>query len=81
MKTLLLILLLALIHQNSGSDDVDLDNFLPSNGRIANGSPAPKTKFLEYVRLAVFIGGQESYCGGSLISATWVLTSANCITE
>lgn len=49
--------------------------------RIANGQGAPKNKFMDYVRLRVFIDGQESGCGGSLIADKWVLTSANCVHE
>ena len=69
------------LFQSGFVKDLDeMHNLMNStNGRIAGGQTAPRTKFKEYVRLRRFISGREVFGAGSLISSTWVLTAAHCV--
>jgi len=56
-------------------------NEVPINavgGRIINGSPASSGQIPWQVALYLSVSGGTSFCGGSLISTTWVLTAAHC---
>ncbi|KAJ3652965.1 hypothetical protein Zmor_018887 [Zophobas morio] len=47
--------------------------------RIFNGEPASKGQFPWQAALWIPTNTGLKFCGGSLISDTWVLTSANCV--
>ncbi|KAH8365741.1 hypothetical protein KR093_003948, partial [Drosophila rubida] len=48
------------------------------SGRITNGYPAYEGKAPYTVGLSLVTGGSYSWCGGSIISHTWVLTARHC---
>lgn len=50
--------------------------------RIAGGSAAIPNEFPWQALLTLYIAGSDNplgYCGGTLISDTWILTSATCL--
>ncbi|KAJ3652788.1 hypothetical protein Zmor_018721 [Zophobas morio] len=51
-----------------------------SNGRIISGSPASRGQFPWQAGLYLTLTtGGTSFCGGALISSTWILTAAHCV--
>ncbi|XP_063923939.1 brachyurin-like [Zophobas morio] len=51
-----------------------------SNGRIISGSPASRGQFPWQAALYLTLSsGGTSFCGGALISSTWILTAAHCV--
>ncbi|XP_063923859.1 chymotrypsin BI-like [Zophobas morio] len=51
------------------------------NPRIFNGEPATKGQFPWQVGLYIPRNTGLTFCGGSLISDTWVLTAAHCLAD
>lgn len=51
------------------------------DSKIAGGSTANKSLKLDFALLAVTFINQRQTCGGALISAQWILTSATCLQE
>ena len=49
------------------------------DGRIVNGHDADQGQFPWQVAVFGAADGGTSLCGGSLISATWVVTAAHCV--
>ena len=47
--------------------------------RIVGGSPAAVGSWPWQVELSISIGGSTYFCGGSLLSAEWVVTAAHCV--
>lgn len=49
-----------------------------AEGRIVNGNRAASNQFPYQVSVRAIAGGNTSLCGGSVISAQFVLTAAHC---
>lgn len=49
--------------------------------KIATGVAANKTLKLDYALLSVVFINQAQICGGTLITTSWILTSATCLFE
>ncbi|XP_055841242.1 brachyurin-like [Episyrphus balteatus] len=52
-----------------------------SGGRITNGDVASVGQFPYQVGLALDMGKQSSWCGGTLISHEWIVTAAHCTVD
>ena len=52
---------------------------LRPGGRIIGGEEAGPTDAPWQVSLRNFLGGISHFCGGSIVSQTWVLTAAHCL--
>ena len=52
---------------------------LRAGGRIIGGEEAGPTDAPWQVSLRNFLGGISHFCGGSIVSQTWVLTAAHCL--
>lgn len=76
------VLLLALIFAFVSAGVVDLHQFdvpaIDDEGRIVNGSDARTGQFPHQVSIRTR-RKNEHFCGGSIISAKWILTAAHCI--
>lgn len=51
------------------------------DSKIALGVAANKTLKLDYALLSVVFINQAQICGGTLVSESWILTSAICLKE
>ncbi|RZC36245.1 chymotrypsin BI [Asbolus verrucosus] len=53
--------------------------FRDIGGRIISGSAASRGQFPWQAALYLTLSGGTSFCGGALISSSWILTAAHCV--